>query len=665
MHGDDFVLDERSSTCPVRSRDALDSDDLDALLSLVDPLQEAVSAGSWTGMLLCPLLAAHDDSDLRLESRERVLAENLGSLARVTERFITRLGERSELLPVARVKRPARRALERLAGHTEDWAARDLTGPIARRALAVTREEDADLYENRMAVELIHPIMSAALAARIRRLGRVKADLADLERARYEGTHARLKRLYEYWGDDAAKAAESSHQATETLRRLEALAASVQQLRGNKLPNLLRGKRTGQRTLRRTNVIENDRHYRAVGQLWNEYKREATASESPAEREVRLQDRHRTFSHYVLGLLIRAMDDLSYSQAEDALPERDSRVVLPGPWGQARLGVASDGSISVHAERRTTRFVPLLDLLDVDDSPEIVHQRWTSIISDAETPTVVIYLAPSKTASTLPAILSTQLLSAGPDGPDGGPLVCAIPVSPLETTSLERVARAAGRALLEPALEAYPPQITLAAGDPLPRRLIDGLANAGLERPGASPLFHRADQSQIFLRRPLVGSERAALDQYLRSLTDRTKSPGWERDLAREILVLAEAVTEAELKVTPLLTCPSCRLAAQPGDVGRAGDLFWLSCRSCDTRWGHHRCGNCQGRVPVLATTQDLVSPEVTGPGWVERIFGQEALTSPCWARSSPSRYICPACGTCAVAGSSEGRLCPRCQGWE
>jgi hypothetical protein len=661
MRGVDFVLDEAAATANGHSRDTLKSDDLDAMLGLAGPLQKASSLGSWTGVLLCPLLAAHDDRSLRLEPREQVLAANLSSLARITERFITRLGERTELLPVARVKRPARRALERLAGHTEDWATRDLTGPIARRALAITREENADLYENRMVVELLHSIVSSELVKRIRKLGRTKADLADLERARYEGTHARLTRLYKFWGGDAAKAAESSYRATETLHRLEALAATIEQLRGNKLASLLRGMRTGQRTLRRTNVIENDRHYRAAGQVWTAYEREATDRESPEEKRTRLQDRHRTFSQYVLALFIRALEDLSYSPPNDAIPRCDAGASLTGPWGQARLNMQADGSLTVSADQGRTRFVPLLDLLHADDSPEVAAERWRSVSVDVDAPTVVIYLAPSKVATLLPMPLSAQLLSAGADGPSGARLICGIPVSPLETTSLERVARAVARALLEPVLEAYPAEITL-TGEPLPRRLVDGLMSAGLDQPGASPLFHRPNERRIYLRRPFMDRERSALEQYLRSLTDRTRSTGWERDVASEISGLTAAVGDAERTVTHLLTCPSCRTAAQPADVGRDGDLFWLACRSCRARWGHQRCGRCQNRVPVLEITQEIVSPEVTGPGWVERIFGQDALSSPCWARAVPSRFVCAACGACSVAAAPEGLSCPRCQ---
>ena len=302
------------------SRDAAQSEDLDAIASLEASLAAAERSGSWLAFANVPLLAGNDNETLSLHQREQVLAANLASIARVCERFITRLGERSELLPVSRVKRPARRALERLSAHTEDWATRTLSGPVPRRALAVAREEDADLYENRMVTELVHPILTSALSDRIRRLRRLTSDLADLAGAEDEGTHYRRHRLYKFWGADAALAADSSSRASQTLRELEKLAAWVQSLRGSTLSVALRGRRTGQRSLRNTNVIANDRHYHAAGLVWSAYEREPEADETVEERQARFLLRHRAFDNYVLGLVVRSLDDLQYVPDEDETP---------------------------------------------------------------------------------------------------------------------------------------------------------------------------------------------------------------------------------------------------------------------------------------------------------------------------------------------------------
>jgi len=643
------------------SRDAAESDDLDALKSLKDSLGAAVQSGSWHELLEAPLLAGHDSDALELEKRERVLAENFPSIARICERFVTRLGERSELLPVSRVRRPARRALERMASHTEDWAGRTLSGPVPRRALAVMREENADLYENRMVNELIHPILSSALSDRIRRIRRLTADLADLERAKDEGTHYRRHRLYFFWGADAARAAESSGRAQGTLGRLEALAASVQALRGSTLAAALRGRRTGQRSLRNTNVIANDRHYRAAGIVWGAFEREAEAEESAKERAERLLARHRSFDNYAFGLIARALFDLGYEAAEDRMPASGAPFILLGPWGKAELVRSPDGTMVLSARNTSTRFVPLADVVGPnDDHPEILT-RWQSMDDAVKTPTVVLYLAPSQAIRSLPQDAARPMMSAGRDAPSQGLLLTGVPISPLETTSLERVARAVAVAVRSPALLDYPAQVRI-DGERVPRRLIDHLLSSGLSRGEPSPLFNRAGVDAITVRRPLTPRELSELDNLVRQLKDRTKSPGWERDFVREIDGLSAAIQEAAESVAPLLTCPLCQTASHPSEVARDGDVFSVACRSCRARWGHERCGSCGERVPVIEPESQIRNPDVVGPGWVERIYGQDALASPCWARTVPGRYVCTECGSCPVA-ANEAAHCTRCKG--
>jgi hypothetical protein len=652
-------LDDRCDAGNV-SRDDSTSDDLDALATLEVGLHAAVNSGSWSAVRDAQLLAGLDEESLQLERREFVLRDNLSSIAEVCERFVTRLGELVELRPVAQVKRPARKALARLAAHTEDWAARTLSGPIPRRALAVSRDEDADLYENRMVVELVHPILTSAISARVQRLRRIRADLADLERARDEGTHRRRERLYRFWGGDAARVGESSDRAARTLEELERLGARLQHLRGSTLGRLLRGRRTGQRTLRHTNLIANDRHYRAAGLVWSAFERDPDLQEDAEERRERLRRRHLTFDQYALGLLVRAFSELGYSPDGDTIPTPDHPGTLTGAWGTATIRMNNDGTLTLESHGTATRFVPLIDLVGPDDDPATVEARWQSVIGAVAKPTVIIHLSSSETLRALPPRLATPLISAAQDDIAGRRDATAIPVSPLETTSLERVARAVATAVMVPALLSYPLAVSL-DGRPVPRRLIDRLMTLDSPRPAASPIFHRPSHDELHLRRPMIASESTQLDALLRELSRRAKAPGWERDMADEIWCLRAALDIAESAARTFLTCPGCRNAAGPEQLHREADVFSITCRLCGTRWGHERCGACQARVPIIELEREPLNPEVQGPGWVERIFGHEALASPCWARTVGDRYICTSCGKCPLSGSEPGANCTRC----
>jgi hypothetical protein len=641
------------------SRDGVESEDLDAIASLGASLEAAERSSSWLTLTDVPLLVGNDNETLSLQQREHVLAANLRSIARVCERFITRLGERSELLPVSRVKRPARRALERLSAHTEDWATRTLSGPVPRRALAVTREEDVDLYENRMVAELIHPILTSGLSVRLRRLRRITSDLADLESAEDEGTHYRRSRLYTFWGADAARAAASRGQASQTLDELEKLAAWVQSLRGSTLNVALRGRRTGQRGLRNTNVIANDRHYRAAGLVWSAYEREPEAEETAEERQARFLSRHRAFDNYVLSLIVRSLDDLGYAPSEDEVPPGNTPIALHGPWSDVTFARAPAGVMVLTSHGHSTRIIPLLHVVAPDDDPAVVANRWKSLTGAAQDPSVVVYLAASRAVRALPPSLASPMMSAGPDVADRGTVLAGVPVSPLETTSLERVARAVAIAVQAPALMDYPIPVQL-LGDRVPRRLIEHLTQLDLTPPGHSPLFHVADT--ITVRRPLTKTERSRLEAEIQRLVGRTKAPGWERDLVASIGLLGGAIDEAAHKAGMLLACPLCGMIVDPRQVERDGDVFMISCSSCSARWGLERCGGCAGRIPVVEPEGVIRNPEVVGPGWVERIYGRDALASPCWARTVPDRYVCPECQSCALASSTKGRGCIRCE---
>ncbi|MGV0741024.1 hypothetical protein [Mycolicibacterium sp. XJ870] len=635
------------------------SDDLEAVASLETSLAAAVKSGSWLALAEVPLLARHDDNTLDLEDREHILEVNLASIARICERFVTRLGERSELLPVSRVKRPARRALERLSAHTEDWAARTLSGPVPRRALAVTRELDADLYENRMVIELVHPILSSTLASRIRQLRRLTSDLADLERAKDEGTYRRRDRLYSFWGADAARAAETSNRAEGTIATLEAMAARIQTLRGSTLGVKLRGKRTGQRSLRTTNVIANDRHYRAASLVWSAYERKQEAVESPDERTARYLSRHVAFDNYAQGLVIRSLAQLGYEPADDDLPASGMPIVLHGPWGQAELLRHADGSIALSSHGVHTRFVPLSDVIGPDDDQPAIVDRWESITDAVKVQTVVLHLTASAAVSELPPRVARAMMSAGPDSTNGRALVSGVPVSPLETTSLERVARAIALALQSPALQDFPREIQLGE-ERVPRRLIAHLLSSDPTQRGLSPLFHSASPDKLALRRPLAPSERTTLNNAIRQLKDRAKSTGWEKDFVGPIGVLSSAIEDASESLVPLLNCPSCQQRADTSEVKREGDVFSLLCRSCGCRWGLERCGVCRARIPIIEPERELRNPEVREPGWVERTYGQDALASPCWAMTVTGKYVCTECGSCSESSTASAE-CQRC----
>ncbi|MDB4872741.1 MAG: hypothetical protein JWL97_3745, partial [Gemmatimonadales bacterium] len=361
--------------------------------------------------------------------------------------------------------------------------------------------------------------------------------------------------------------------------------------------------------------------------------------------------------HYVLGLVVRALNDLGYAPGSDSLPGLGEQIELEGAWGTVHLRRESDGVITLDCRGSLTRIVPLLDAVGPNDDHGMMGRRWAELKDAAHVPTVVVYLAAATSIRNNPdQELAEAMISAKDDAVAAGTLLSGVPVSPLETTSLERVARGVSLAVRIPPLMAYPPALTV-SDSPMPLRIVAHLASADISQSNLSPLFDRVD-NELRLRRPLTLSEQTKLDAVIAELAGGVRGSGWQRDFGDHISQLRASF---EASLGPLLTCPVCSVPSEASQVQRAGDVFMIECLSCGSRWGHERCGSCQARIPIFEPDQGLLNPEITGPGWVERIFGQDALSSPCWARTSANRYICPECRVCPLATDPLGSTCTRC----
>ena len=399
--------------------------------------------------------------------------------------------------------------------------------------------------------------------------------------------------------------------------------------------------------------------------IWQAFQQGPISTESSEERSIRLQERHNVFDGYALAFIVQALEGLGYHPSE-----KHKRIVgagaeefsLLGPWGECSLLKDATGVVTLICRGVQTRFVPLLDLIAENDSDDLVQSRWESIVQAAIGPTVIVYLGSPDLLTRLPLELAATLASSGKDVDISPRDVQAIPISPWEIASLERVSRAVRIAVQMPVLQAYPTPIRSDEGI-IPSRLIESLGLADIQERGLGQLFHKISAGSIALRRPFSKSERERLDTFLDQLVKASNTMSWERDYKEHIPDLRRAIYNAEKLAEHLLNCPmGCRDAATARDVTREGDVLLITCSSCKTRWGHEKCALCSGRICIIEPEHKIRNPEVSGPGWVERILGRDALASPCWARVSPLRYICNECRKCN--GEQVGLLtdCARCQ---
>ena len=202
------------------------------------------------------------------------------------------------------------------------------TGVQPSHVLAQVREEQWDLYENRVAVRLVDEL---AVWLR-RRLSEVRRIL-DGVFARLDGQGAvggdnwrRRDRLYRIWGG-ATEATAQRVLAEQTCKRLEGLLYRVLGLMDSPLYRAIPNRAQVPRGLRMTNLFGNHDHYRGVARLWEQWSRQgAQPSLAPDQLYQRYQRLVRGFDAWCLLLVVRGLQQLRCEPLDAAL----ERPLVPG-----------------------------------------------------------------------------------------------------------------------------------------------------------------------------------------------------------------------------------------------------------------------------------------------------------------------------------------------
>jgi hypothetical protein len=629
-------------------------DSMDGLA--IDELATSInsSMGTWFGLALeVPVVAVGLDKKARLLEADRQIEHQLPHLAAVAYRPKTRLFETRELTPIGRVRRPARGAEARLAAHSEDWYRRRFRSVEPKRLMSRRLHLDLDLYENRIAVTLLDPEVPRYLGQRLHDLQRLHDTYEEALRALDEGTFWRRNRIYGLWlgeFEDASAVSDAHHRTREVSQHLTELLQRTRQLYGSPLALELRGKSPDGRSLRLTNVLVNDQHYRRVAELWKALVESRTEQETAADRLERLLRRHHAMTGYVAGMIARILTAMGYEPNSDAVTgPAQPDIELSGAWGSAVFSWNEHDTLRVGHPTKMTHIIPLA--ADLAALAEVRGPESLAAVHESCENAVVVYLGASASRSSSEPPWTTVERSASPGGLREGSLIA---VTPVEPTSIERLGRTVFRAVLEPALRAFPPEVRI-DDDPVPPRLRDVLRDLS---------FLHVEGSVVAMTRPLQYEDRKRLQRSLDVVEDAARGPGWQREHHRFLKPLQSSVLVASAELERLLNCPVCRAQNHANAwAQRSEKTFEVHCVGCGSGWGLHSCGNCGDRFPVLGQPhldQDL---HVTGRGWVERIVGRDCLSTPCWARIPGQRtFICPTCQECGASGSQAAASCLRCR---
>lgn len=629
-------------------------------------------AGTWLDVLDVSPLVPGMSNRAEFQPFEQLLKENVGHLAEVCRKPRTHLRVEVERMAVSRARRFPAQAANYLAAHTEDWERPTLRSVVPKRILATVREDQFDIYENRVAARLVDHLV-VYLRRRVHevtRLLRVFEEAAGNHGAAAAGSHWRRGRIYKLWGE-TLDASEAKRKAERTLAQLKHLLFTISGMKDSVLYREVPRKATVGTTLTMTNILSDDAHYRRVAELWLEWARLGQEQAvRPRAYFEEMQELCRSFDSFALLLTLRALDQLGFKPTNRERSLSDCEAEVHHGSRVVRLSWATaDGAISLHGEGvEPLRIVPLCSSLAALDD-----ELLRGVLADADAhavngaTTVILYPSPSDAAAFdhLAPELGRRLRSLAHEvSKSGQRAVGFLPVSPWDIGSVERMARQLRWVTTAPTYLAYPPTIERPELSEISREhtwLV--VAGDGLRVLRAPLDSESLDTGRLVgeasLRLEELKNEREAVSLQGREAVregERTRNiNARKRELHAEITD-AERRLEAlqrfdselarALKVVrDLLSCPTCNRGADARrDFKAMGQHFSCTCSDCSTTWGTIACGRCSRSIPVLRLHGTAWTTLVGEPGWVDRMLGADVLAVP-WVVGTEVGLVCPSCG--------------------
>lgn len=328
---------------------------IDAAVLAVAEQVESMNPG---GSLPSPVMPTKLGELAHMYPLEQLLETTLlaGHLQTIAKRPRMDMRYDTEMLPVSRVQRMAVDAMTRLASHSEDWVRREITGVVPGRLKAEISQDELVIYENIIFAKLLDRLRKT-LRKRLRDLDALlfkQAEAGTLENAQHLDHRLRYD-LCELWGQSSADqpaTAKSVHAARDQINKL---LGKVTQLQRSTVVQAVPQMRQVPLSLRSTNILRHDPHYRHLRPLW------LLAHSSMLQQAYRPQDwfndqrqRAQRYSAYA-GLLIRHAlhasklvdphsDGVSWRFGPSTLTLRDER----GEWIlQLCTGTASIEQLTV------------------------------------------------------------------------------------------------------------------------------------------------------------------------------------------------------------------------------------------------------------------------------------------------------------------------------
>lgn len=630
-------------------------DDQDAFRQLGQLLRDKADGGWIEWSCISPLAPGLNET-VRSHPFEAKIERELEHLEAVCRKPRTHVRLQIERELVGRARRIARDAPQWLAAHTEDWHHRTLTDVQPRRIRAEVREERWDLYENRVTARLVDNL-TVWLQCRVAEVRRIRDDILTrmeaFDGSAPKGSRHRAERIYRLWGE-AWTVNEAQDIAQGTLARLEALLYKVLGLQDSPLYRHVPKRAQVSRTLKMTNLLSTDDHYRGVARLWHEWSLLQTrGSFSIVEHYQQQQDLHDSYDAWCLLLVVRACEQLKLQPANDAAFEVP---LCKGRSLQIDRGLRIEwkpaGCIAITRSGNTlVRFVPLIHSLKRARTAEVSARRVKPLVEAvAKTEHWTVVLHPAKSG---PAPFDEIATVGNPPRQGTVGAIDFIRVSPFSLDSVERVARAIRWATLSPQMLAYPPTVPTppAAGLRGPWLATKNTSCAMTNSPphGTKQDIERrlsdARARREEAERRHVESKQSRRPSK-RALAELRNAQEGERDWH----AFKQSFEAATACINELKICPRC--GKQADFEERDEDCFSARCLSpsCEARWELRP--HPEGRIPVFIPK--VASAQVQ-PALIDEQLGCDVLALPYNAGDDSNEFLPPRATPLSHLDGSEG----------
>lgn len=638
----------------------------------------ADEGGGWCEWLdVVPLVPGMSDA-VEFLPLEQKIKDSFGHLETVCKRPRAHLHVEVERVNIAKARRVPSSAPAYLASHTEDWDRPLLKGVLPKRILAEVRQDQVDIYENRVAARLVDNLLFYLLRRIqvVRKLLKVFEDKENYSN-KVGGTYLRQNRILRLWGN-SIDSNEGRRKAERTLKELEWLKFKLMGLMDSPLYREVPRRSFVATTLRVTNILANDQHYRYVAELWNEWgKSSSSRTKSPKETYSIYQELCSGFDGFTVLLVVRALHEMGYEPDDNALGNKlapGCALPINGNGINFIFSWEMDGSVSIKLARSSLRFISFANNFAAslsEEQTQPIIDKCKNLSENKNDRVVMLYASSDESKiSALPLDIQRCLHSVGNDPRTNLPsTVGLLPVSPWEIGSVERVARALRWHLDSERFLEYPISI-----------LVDKTTDADFQA-GEKDGWLDVLQGKVSILRPpmdfewellnlpgqLTDTEKqlnnteieherlsSALRGAVRDGKTGTLNPQKKAahqlkiDLGKKVEQIGQLLNnfeEARRKMESLIMCPSCGTiidAKHHFEIKGQGS-FQCKCPDCRTWWGTKICE--EGHKFSIMLPGEWFESEPQVPGWEDIVYGSDLLAVPGKTDRGEWGFVCPACG--------------------